>query len=105
MNQLSTDKSSQVIAALVEGTPINATYRITGLPKHTVLKLLKDLGCAGAAYHSEQVRNLRVRRVQYDGIWASKGDLLITPSRWKVNQQDYLHRMWCKRIPQLGTGS
>jgi hypothetical protein len=32
------------------------------------LKLLKDMGCA-AAYHHEQVRNLRVRRVQCDEIY------------------------------------
>jgi len=38
------------------------------IAKHTVLKLLKDMGCA-AAYHHEQVRNLRVRRVQCDEIY------------------------------------
>ena len=43
MNQLRTDKRTAVIAALVEGTSINATCRITGVAKHTVLKLLKDL--------------------------------------------------------------
>ena len=43
---------------------------MTGVAKHTVLKLLKDLGCAAAAYHDTYVRNLRVRRVQCDEIWA-----------------------------------
>jgi len=66
MNRLTTDKRSQVIAALVEGTSINATCRMTGVAKHTVLKLLKDLGCACAAYHDTHVRNLRVRRAQAD---------------------------------------
>jgi IS1 family transposase len=70
MNRLSTDKRSQVVAALVEGTSINATCRMTGVAKHTVLKLLKDMGCAAAAYHNAHVRNLRVRRVQADEIWA-----------------------------------
>src|SRR5438067_2722833 len=70
MNCLSTEKRSQVVAALVEGTSINATCRITGVAKHTVLKLLKDLGCAAANYHDQHVRNLRVRRVQADEIWA-----------------------------------
>jgi hypothetical protein len=45
MNRLSTDKRTQVIAALVEGTSINATCRMTGVAKHTVLNLLRDLGC------------------------------------------------------------
>jgi IS1 family transposase len=70
MNRLGVDKRSAVIAALVEGTSINATCRITGVAKHTVLKLLRDLGCAAAAFHNEYVRNLRVRRVQCDEIWA-----------------------------------
>jgi IS1 family transposase len=70
MNALKTEKRSQVIAALVEGVSINATCRMTGVAKHTVLKLLKDLGCACAAYHDAYVRNLRVRRIQCDEIWA-----------------------------------
>jgi IS1 family transposase len=70
MNRLATDKRVSVISALVEGTSVNATCRITGVAKHTVLKLLKDLGCAAAVYHDTNVRNLRVRRIQADEIWA-----------------------------------
>jgi IS1 family transposase len=70
MNCLDTGKRSSVIAALVEGASISATCRMTGVAKHTVLKLLKDLGCACAAYHDVNVRNLHVRRVQCDEIWA-----------------------------------
>ena len=70
MNILQLNKRSQVVAALVEGTSIKATCRMTGVSKHTVLKLLKDLGCAAASYHNTHVRNLRVRRIQADEIWA-----------------------------------
>lgn len=35
---------------------------MTGVAKHTVLKLLKDLGCAAASYHDQHIRNLRIRR-------------------------------------------
>jgi IS1 family transposase len=70
MNCLVIEKRAQVVAALVEGTSINATCRMTGVAKHTVLKLLKDLGCACAAYHDANVRNVTVRRVQCDEIWA-----------------------------------
>jgi IS1 family transposase len=73
MNRLATDKRIQVIAALVEGTSINATCRITGVAKHTILKLLKNMGCACAAYHEANVRNLRVRRIQCDEIWEFVG--------------------------------
>src|SRR6185437_12439652 len=70
MNRLTTDKRTAVVAALVEGVSINATCRMTGVAKHTVLKLLKDLGCAAAEYHNAHVRNLKIRRVQCDEIWA-----------------------------------
>jgi IS1 family transposase len=70
MNRLATDKRIAVIAALVEGTSVNATCRMTGVAKHTVLKLLKEMGCASAAYHDAHVRNVRVRRVQADEVWS-----------------------------------
>ncbi len=41
-----------MIATLVEGASINATCRLTGVAKYTVLKLLKDMGSACAAYHN-----------------------------------------------------
>jgi len=43
---------------------------MTGVAKHTVLKLLRDLGCACAEYHNKAVRGLKVRRVQCDEIWS-----------------------------------
>jgi IS1 family transposase len=70
MNRLAIENRTSVVAALAEGNSINATCRMTGVAKHTVLKLLKDEGCACAAYHNEHVRNLRVRRIQADEIWA-----------------------------------
>ena len=70
MNCLQIEARTSVIAALVEGTSINATCRMTGVAKHTVLKLLKDIGCACAAYHNVHVGNLLVRRIQADEIWA-----------------------------------
>src|SRR5258708_3398562 len=70
MQQLSTAKRTQIIAALVEGISINATCRMLGVGKHTVLRLLKDAGCACAAYHDAMVRGLEVQRVQCDEIWA-----------------------------------
>ncbi len=59
MNRLRIDKRIQVIAALMEGTFINATCRITGVAKHTVLNLLRNIGCAAAAYHHRNVGGLR----------------------------------------------
>src|SRR5580704_4903817 len=70
MNQLNTAKRCQIIAALVEGNSINATCRMLGVGKHTVLRLLEDVGCACAAYHDLMVRGLGLKRVQCDEIWA-----------------------------------
>ena len=46
---------------------------MTGVAKHTILNLLRDLGCAAAEYHHRNVRNIRVRRLQCDEIWAFVG--------------------------------
>jgi IS1 family transposase len=70
MNQLNTAKRCQIIAALIEGNSINATCRMLGVGKHTVLRLLEDSGCACAAYHNTLVNGLRVSRVQCDEVWS-----------------------------------
>jgi hypothetical protein len=70
LNRLATDKHTAVIAALVEGVSINATCRMTGVAKHTVLKLLKDMDCACALYHDAHVRNVKSKRIQCDEIWS-----------------------------------
>jgi IS1 family transposase len=73
MNRLSTAKRVQVVAALVEGTSINAVTRMTGVAKHTILKLLEDMGCACASYHHRHVRSIKARRIQCDEIWQFVG--------------------------------
>jgi len=73
MNRLSKDERIRVIAALVEGNSIRSTSRMTGIARNTVTKLLVDLGAACMKYHDEHVRNVRVRRLQCDEIWAYVG--------------------------------
>lgn len=69
MNRLSQEKQSQVIAALVEGNSIRAIERMTGVAKHTILKLIKDAGIACADYQDRTLRNLKCKRIQVDEIW------------------------------------
>jgi len=69
MNKLNRAKQAQVIAALVEGTSVNATVRMTGVAKNTILKLIADLGTACAAYQHRALRNLTCKRIQCDEIW------------------------------------
>jgi IS1 family transposase len=69
MNKLTRDKQAQVIAALVEGNSVNATVRMTGVAKNTILKLLKDLGGACVEYQDKVLCNLKCKRIQCDEIW------------------------------------
>ncbi len=69
MNRLSHEKQTQVVTALVEGCSINATSRMTGVAKNTILKLLVDVGSACADYQDRVLRNLKCKRIQCDEIW------------------------------------
>ena len=69
MNKLNRTRQAQVIAALVEGTSVNATVRMTGVAKHTILKLLADFGTACADYHDKALHNLTCKRIECDEIW------------------------------------
>jgi len=73
MNTLSMEKKVAVIAALVDGCSIRATERITGVAKHTILKLLADVGTACAEYQDRMIRNVPAKRVQVDEIWSFVG--------------------------------
>ena len=62
-------KRVAVVSALVEGNSLRSTWRMTHVAMNTVLKLLADLGEAGAAYHDEHVRGVNAKRIQCDEIW------------------------------------
>src|SRR4030042_5019925 len=69
MNKLKRERQAQVVKALVEGNGINGIVRMTGVAKNTVLKLLADLGSACLKYQDENLRNLKLKRIQCDEIW------------------------------------
>jgi IS1 family transposase len=73
MNRLDISERVRIVAALVEGNSIRATFRMTGAAKNTVRKLLVDMGQACDAYHHEHVRNVNAKRVQCDEIWSFVG--------------------------------
>jgi IS1 family transposase len=73
MNRLDTSRQVQVVKCLCEGMSVRGTVRITGVAKNTVANLIRDMGCACAAYHHRNVRGLRVRRLQCDEIWSFVG--------------------------------
>src|SRR5438046_3265518 len=69
MNRLSTEKRAALVAALVEGTSVRATARMTDVAFNTVLKFVVDIGTACAAFYDQSMRNLTCRRLQADEIW------------------------------------
>src|SRR5690349_13306700 len=73
MNSLSVSERAKILSLLVEGNSINATCRITGAAKNTVLKLLGDAGAACAAYQDRVMRNLGCKKIQCDEIWSFVG--------------------------------
>jgi len=73
MNLLSQAERVRIVAALVEGNGLRSVSRMTGVARNTITKLLVDLGEASMRYHDEIVRNVRVRRLQCDEIWAYIG--------------------------------
>lgn len=73
MNKLSAQDRVAILNCLSEGMGANATSRVTGKSKNTVLKLLADVGEACAAYQDKAMRNLRCKRVECDEIWSFVG--------------------------------
>lgn len=73
MRKLSGEKRTAILAALVEGSSINATARMCGVSKLTILRLLADVGSLCRKLHNVMVRGLRSKRIQADEIWAFCG--------------------------------
>jgi IS1 family transposase len=73
MTILTTKARAQILTLLVEGNSINATMRITGVSKNTILKLLVHVGQACVAYQDRVMRNLPLKKVQCDEIWSFVG--------------------------------
>ena len=65
---------------------VNATARMTGISKPTILKLLSDLGRACYAYHDAHVRGLKCKRVQCDELWSFVGAKMKNTTEEKAAQ-------------------
>jgi IS1 family transposase len=73
MNQLSVKDRIAILNCLSEGMGVNATARVTGKSKNTILKLLADVGEACAAYQDRAMNNLQCARIEVDEIWSFVG--------------------------------
>src|SRR5712691_13282512 len=72
-NKLPAAKRVQILSMLCEGASMRFASRLADVSINTVSKLLVDAGLVCAAFHDENVRNLKSKRVQCDEIWSFIG--------------------------------
>jgi IS1 family transposase len=70
MNKLDNAKRSQILSMLIEGSSMRSVSRVCNVSINTVAKLLADAGKACAAFHAENVKDVKAKRVQCDEIWS-----------------------------------
>jgi len=70
MNKLPVAKRAQILSMLCEGSSMRSVSRLADVSINTVSKLLVDAGRLCAAFHDDQVRNVKAQRVQVDEIWS-----------------------------------
>ena len=71
--RLSKDRQALVLAALCEGTPINAVCRMFHVGKHAVLRVIRETGEAFADYMDAEFRGLSCSRIEMDEQWQYVG--------------------------------
>jgi hypothetical protein len=82
--RLSKEKQALVLAALCEGTPINAVTRMFHVGKHAVLRVIRETGEAFADYMDANFRDLPCIRIELDEQWqfvGAHGSRLINPEK------------------------
>jgi transposase-like protein len=72
-NVLPRAKQLAVLAALVEGSSIRSTERMTGVHRDTIMKLLVRVGEGCIVLLDERMRNLSCTRLEIDEFWAFIG--------------------------------
>jgi hypothetical protein len=71
--RLSKEKQALVLAALCEGTPINAVGRMFRVGKHAILRVIRETGEAFADYMDSEFRDLSCTRIEMDEQWQYVG--------------------------------
>jgi IS1 family transposase len=94
MNRMNTERRAQVIRCLIEGCSINSTVRMTGAAKHTVLKLLVELGAACSDFLNETMVDLHCERIQVDEIWQFVGCKQKNVTAKKVERDGICGDVW-----------
>jgi IS1 family transposase len=71
--RLSQEKQALILAALCEGTPINAVCRMFKTGKHAVIRVIRETGEALADYMDKEFRDLPCSRIELDEQWQFVG--------------------------------
>ncbi len=81
MNALKKEKKLHVLSALIEGSSIRSTERMTRVHRDTILRLLVATGEHCDKLLDEKMQNLRCQQIQADEIWTfvSKKQKRIEP--------------------------
>lgn len=91
---MDTARRAQVVRCLIEGCSINSTVRMTGVAKHTILKLLVELGAACSDFLNEAMVNLPCGRIQVDEIWQFVGCKEKNVTLKKIERDGIVGDIW-----------
>lgn len=70
MNKLPLAKRAQILSMLCEGVSMRSVSRLADVSINTIAKMLVDAGAACAAFHDDNVRGVKAKRIQCDEIWS-----------------------------------
>ena len=73
VNVLPMEKQVAVVGALCEGMSIRSVERLTGIHRDTIMRLGARVGAGCAEIHDLMFRDLRIRQIQIDELWAFIG--------------------------------
>jgi len=95
--RLSQNKRALVLAAICEGTPINAICRMLGCAKETVLRVIEESGTALADYMHRNFRDLPCARIEMDEQWQYVGEhgQRMDDAKKKANPNHGDFWLWC----------
>jgi IS1 family transposase len=71
--RLSKEKQALVLAALCEGTPIEAVARMFKIGTNTITRVIRETGAAFADYMDAEFRDLSCSRIELDEQWQYVG--------------------------------
>ncbi len=73
MYVLSASLQLEVLRQLINSGSISATHRITGVHRDTIGRLMLRFGEACRRFHDREIRDLKIRHIQFDELWTYCG--------------------------------